>query len=84
MQDEIYASMTFSGKKFTPFAAVCGDVPVLAAGGLAKQVCHDLPNSHRSSNFCATLTPAFTDVLVRCPRLARWLDHLPRQGQGGY
>jgi len=35
--DEVYAGMVFSGVRWTPLAAVAGDVPVLTVGGLSKQ-----------------------------------------------
>ena len=35
--DEIYENMVFNGSKYTPFAAVSENVPILHVGGLAKQ-----------------------------------------------
>ena len=35
--DEIYGNMVFNGETFTSFAEVCADVPLVVAGGIAKQ-----------------------------------------------
>ena len=35
--DEIYENMVFGGAKYTPFAAVSENVPIIHVGGLAKQ-----------------------------------------------